>query len=135
MTNQEKAMEVQEQEMVPEETERTRECRCFVPRADIYEVDENIYVVLDMPGINENALDITLEKNILNVKGFSQVEEHDNFSLVRAEYEVGDYERSFRISDAIDQSKIEATYNNGVLKLTLPKAEEAKARKISVQVG
>ena len=135
MTNQEKAMEVQEQEMVPEETERTRECRCFVPRADIYDVDENIYVVLDMPGINENALEITLEKNILNVKGFSQVEEHDNFSLVRAEYEVGDYERSFRISDAIDQSKIEATYNNGVLKLTLPKAEEAKARKISVQVG
>ena len=135
MTNQEKAMAVQEQEMVPEETERTRECRCFVPRADIYELDENIYVVLDMPGINENAVEITLEKNVLNVKGFSQIEEHDNFSMVRAEYEIGDYERSFRISDAIDQSKIEANYKNGVLKLTLPKAEEAKARKISVQVG
>ena len=135
MTNQEKAMEVQEQEMVPEETERTRECRCFVPHADIYELGENIHVVLDMPGINENAVEITLEKNILNVKGFSQIEEHDHFSLIRTEYEVGDYERSFRISDAIDQSKIEAAYKNGVLMLTLPKAEEAKARKIAVQIG
>ena len=56
-------MEVQEQELVQEETERTRECRCFVPRADIYEVNDEIVVAMDMPGINENAIEITLEKN------------------------------------------------------------------------
>lgn len=133
MTN-EKSMEIQEQEMVPEETERTRECQCFVPRADIYEVNEDIVVVLDMPGIDENAIEITLEKNVLNVKGFTQVVDRKNYSQTWAEYEAGDYERSFRISDQIDKNKIEATYKDGVLRLNLPKAEEAKARKIAVKV-
>ena len=135
MTNQDKAIQVQEQEMAPEVTERTRDCNCFVPRADIYELDENIFVILDMPGINENAIEITLEKNVLNIKGFSQVEEHNGHALVHTEYEVGDYERSFRISDTIDQDNIHAAYKNGVLQLTLPKVEEAKARKIAVKVG
>jgi len=135
MTTENKAMEIQEQEMVTEETERTRECRCFVPRADIYEVDENISVVLDMPGIDENAIEITIEKNVLTVKGYSQVLKHDNYSQTWTEYEAGDYERSFRITDAIAKDKIEATYKNGVLRLNLPKAEEAKARKIAVKAG
>ena len=135
MTEKEKAMEVQEQELVQEESERTRDCRCFVPRADIFELEDQISVVLDMPGINENAIEITLEKNILNVKGFSQVEDHGEYSRVWREYEAGDYERSFKVSNAIDQANIEANYNNGVLRLTLPKAEEAKARKIAVKVG
>ena len=130
-----KDMEVQDKELVQEETERTRECRCFIPRADIYEYDENIFVVLDMPGINENAIEITLEKNVLNIKGYSQIKDRDNYSLVSAEYEPGDFERSFRVSNTIDRENIEATYNDGVLRLTLPKTEEAKARKITVKVG
>ncbi len=135
MTAENKEMELQQQEMVPEETERTRECRCFIPKADIYEVDENIFVVLDMPGINENAIDITLEKNILNVKGYAQIENRENYSLVLAEYEAGDFERSFSVSDTIDRENIQASYKNGVLRLVLPKAEEAKTRKITVKVG
>ena len=130
-----KEMEIQKQEMIPEETERTRECQCFIPRADIYEVDEDIIVMMDMPGINENAIDITLEKNVLNVKGFAQMDNREGYSLVFAEYETGDFERSFRISDSIDQEHIEAIFKNGVLKLTLPKAEEAKTRKIEVKVN
>jgi HSP20 family protein len=130
-----KEMEIQKQEMIPEETERTRECQCFIPRADIYEVDEDIIVMMDMPGINENAIDITLEKNVLNVKGFAQMDNREGYSLVFAEYETGDFERSFRISDSIDQERIEAIYKNGILKLTLPKAEEAKTRKIEVKVS
>ena len=135
MTAESKEMEIHGQEMVPDETERTRECRCFVPQADIYEFDENIIVILDMPGINENAIDITLEKNVLNVKGFAQILDRENYSLVFAEYEAGDYERSFRISDSIDRDNIEATYRNGVLRLVLPKAEVAKTRKIAVTIG
>ena len=135
MTADTKEMELQEQELVQTETERTRECRCFVPRADIYEAGDEIILALDMPGINENAFEITLEKNILIVKGYAQVEEPDEYSLTLAEYETGDYERSFRVSDAIAKDKIEAVYQNGVLRLTLPKAEQAKAQKIAVKVG
>jgi HSP20 family molecular chaperone IbpA len=130
-----KEMEVQEQEIVEEETERTRECRCFVPRTDIYEAGDDIFLVLDMPGINENAVEITLEKNILNVKGYAQVDDAGDYTLSFAEYETGDYERSFRVSDEIAKDKIDAVYKNGVLRLTLPKAEQAKARKIAVKVG
>lgn len=135
MTTKGNEMEIQEQEMVPEETERTREYRCFLPRTDIFEVDDDILVVLDMPGINENAIEITLEKDILIVKGFAQINDSGDYSLVLSEYDPGDYERSFRISNAIDRENIEAIYNNGVLKLVLPKAEETRTKKIDVKVG
>jgi HSP20 family molecular chaperone IbpA len=135
MTEKTKEMEIQDQELVQEETERTRECRCFVPRTDIYEAGDEIILTLDMPGINENAIEITLEKNLLNVKGYAQMDDPDEYALTFAEYEFGDYERSFRISDAIAKDKIEALFKNGVLRLTLPKAEQAKARKIAVKVN
>jgi HSP20 family molecular chaperone IbpA len=135
MTADEKEMQLQEQEMISDETERTRDYRCFIPRADICEVDEDIFVILDMPGINENAIEITLEKDILTVKGYAQIYDAENYSLILSEYEEGDYERSFRISNAIDRDKIDATYNNGVLKLVLPKAEETKTKKIAVKAG
>jgi len=65
MTTKTKEMEVQEQELIQEDNERTRECRCFIPRTDIYEVDDDIILTLDMPGINENAIEITLEKKCI----------------------------------------------------------------------
>lgn len=135
MTTKTHEMEIQEQELVHEDNERTRDCRCFVPRADIYEVGDEILVLMDMPGINENAIEITLEKNILNVKGYAQIDNLGEYSLAAAEYEVGDYERSFRISDAVAKDKIDAVYKNGVLCITLPKAEQAKSRKIAVKVN
>ena len=135
MSTENKEMEIMEQEIVEEDAERTRECRCFTPRTDIYEVGDDIVLVLDMPGINENAIEITLEKNILNVKGYAQIEDPDLYSLTFSEYETGDYERSFRVSDAIAKDKIDAVYKDGVLRMTLPKAEQAKARKIAVKVS
>ncbi|MEW6717877.1 MAG: Hsp20/alpha crystallin family protein [Chloroflexota bacterium] len=135
MADESKALKVQKETALAEPTERTRECQCFIPRADIYETDENIVVVVDMPGVDKNSIDITLDKNILTINGYSDVDSPEGYSLVFAEYEVGDYERSFRLSDHIDGDKIEAAYKDGVLHLTLPKAEEAKARKISVKTG
>ena len=136
MTTESKAIEAQEQEMVPDsETERTRERICLVPRADIYETDENISVTLDMPGVSEESIDITLEKNVLTINGYSDIDVPEGYSLAMAEYEIGDYERSFRRTDRIDQDGIEAVYTDGVLHLTLPKAEGAKVRKISIKAG
>ncbi len=136
MTNDKKELEVQKQEMIPsDETERTRECRCFVPRSDIYETEDNVVVVVDMPGVDEDNIDITLEKNILTISGDANLESPEGYSLIFAEYEVGDYERSFRLSNQIDRDGIEATYKNGTLRLNLPKAAIAKTRKISVTAG
>jgi HSP20 family molecular chaperone IbpA len=64
----EKELEVQKQEIAEtEDMERTRDCNCFVPRADIYEVEDAIVIVADVPGADENSIDITLEKNILTI--------------------------------------------------------------------
>lgn len=136
MTTENKAIEAQEQEMVPaSETERTRERICLVPRADIYETDEDIILVLDMPGVSEESIDITLEKNVLTINGYSDIDVPEGYSLAIAEYEIGDYERNFRLSDRIDQDNIQAVYTDGVLHLTLPKADEVKVRKISIKAG
>ena len=134
MTTESKSMEVQEQEMIETEGgERMRSRTTFIPRSDIYETEENVVVSVDMPGVSEDTIDITLEKNILTINGISNYEEPDDFSLAFTEFQVGDYERSFRLTDRIDRDGIEALFKDGVLKLTLPKAEEAKTRKISVK--
>lgn len=114
------------------DAERTRARKAYVPRADIYETANEIFVVADMPGVDENSLDLTLEKNILTINGYVEPAQLENFSLAYAEYEVGDYQRSFTLSNQIDQEKIEASVKNGVLRLRLPKAGPAKARKIMV---
>ena len=113
--------------------ERTRARRAYVPRVDIYETDDTIVLLTDMPGVDENSIDITLEKNVLTINGYVEGDDPDNYSLSYAEYESGDYERSFNLSNEIDRENIEATVKNGVLRLLLPKAAPAKTRKITVK--
>jgi HSP20 family protein len=128
--------EMEKQEITaPEDTERTRDCQCFVPRADIYEVDDQIVVVTDVPGASEESIEITVEKNVLTINAYVDPVKHEGYALTWAEYEVGDYQRSFRLSEEIDRNKIEATIKDGVLRLYMPKAKEAQARKISVKAG
>jgi HSP20 family molecular chaperone IbpA len=136
MTQDTKSMMVQDQEMIPaEETERLRERTTFVPRSDIYETAESFIVILDMPGVNGDTIDITLDKNLLLINGFTDLETPEGYTLAFAEYESGDFERSFRLTDKIDRDGIEAIFRDGVLHLTLPKAAEEQARKIVVQSG
>ena len=136
MAIEEKTIEAEKREITEaEEIERTRECQCFIPRADIYETKDMIVVVTDMPGVDEKSVDITLEKNILTINGYVNINEPEGYSLAWAEYEVGDYQRSFRISNEIDRDKIEATIKDGVLRLQLPKVEQAKLKKIAVKQG
>jgi HSP20 family molecular chaperone IbpA len=116
-------------------TERTRDRLAFVPRADIYETGEAIVVVADMPGIDENSVEITLENNVLTINGYVEAMQPESHSLAYAEYEVGDYQRAFTLSDQIDRDGIEAVVKDGVLRLHLPKVAEAKKRKISIKAG
>lgn len=136
MAKKDQAMEVQKQEETPaEEMERTRSRRSFVPRADIYETEKEIIVLADVPGANEKTVDITLEKNVLSITAYVEPTIPSGFEIAYAEYEEGDYQRSFRLSDEIDRDKIEAVVSDGVLRLKLPKAQEARSKKITVKTA
>jgi HSP20 family protein len=131
-----KSLAVEKQELTTtEDSERTRECRCFVPHADIYEVDDQIVIVADVPGADKDSIDVTLEKNVLTIDAYVNSVAPEGYSLSFAEYEVGDYQRSFRLSDEIDREKIQASVKDGVLRLYLPKSGAARTRKISVKSG
>ena len=130
----EKTMEFEKQETeAPVRAERVERRRTYKPRVDIHEMDEEVIVFADVPGVDESSLDITLEKNVLTIRGRVEAPSLENVRLAHAEYRVGDYVRSFTLSDTIDRDNIEATVKNGVLRLSLPKAEAAKARKIEVR--
>lgn len=118
---------------VPERGERTRERRVYTPAVDIIERKDDIIVIADMPGVDESSLDITLEKSLLTINGRveARIPEHHRLSL--SEYGVGDYQRAFTLTDEVDRERIQASVKNGVLTLTLPKAEAVKTRKIPVK--
>ena len=129
-------LQVQKQEVEPAEgVERTRASRVYVPRVDIYSDEEGVTIVADMPGVDEKNVDILLEKDVLTISGFVTVEEPEGFDLSYNEYGVGDFRHSFTLMEEIARDKIEASMRNGVLRVYLPKAPEAQARKIAVQVG
>jgi len=129
-------MDIQNQEAVPiEETERTHSRRCFVPRSDIYETEDEIIVLADIPGASDKSTDITLEKNVVSISAYIDPTPASGYELAYAEYEEGDYQRGFRLPDEIDRDKIEATVKDGVLRLRLPRSAAAKGRRITVAAG
>ena len=107
--------------------------RTYIPRVDIVESEDDILVLADMPGVDENAVDITLEKNSLTINGYVSSDLEKSYQLVYSEYSPGNYHRTFNLAQGVDQENIQATVKHGVLRLTLPKSAEVKARKISVQ--
>ena len=132
----EKSLEIPKQEVVEaDEMERTRDRRCYIPMTDIYETKDEIVLIADVPGADESALDINLEKGILTINAYVDEMAPEGFKRIYAEYESGDYKRSFKLSDEIDQSKIKAIVKNGKLRLEMPKAEPAKAKKIQVKTA
>lgn len=107
--------------------------RVFVPRADIYESGETIVILADIPGVTEETVDVTLERNILSIYGKTSRSGMDGFKLLHSDYEQGDFRRVFSLSNEIDREGIVATVRNGVLKLVLPKSKKAVPRKIEVR--
>ena len=117
----------------PKQGERTRTRRVYTPTVDIIERKSDIMVTADMPGVDDKSVDITLEKNVLTIYGKVDAEIPENHKLYISEYGVGDYHRSFTLTDEVDKDRIQATMKSGVLKLVLPKAAAAKTRKITVR--
>jgi HSP20 family protein len=116
-------------------TESIRNVKTFVPRVDIYENKDSLFLIADMPGVDEKTVDIELEKNVLTITGRVENGPIKDGTLMYSEYEIGDYERVFTLSDEIDRDKIVAIVKNGVLRLELLKAEKIKPKKIAVQVN
>lgn len=116
-------------------SERTRSRQVFVPRADIYETPDQVVLLVDMPGVVSDGVNITLEKRTLAIRGYAADQQRENYRQIYAEYGAGDYERVFTLSEDIDRDGIEASQKDGVLRLVLPKAAPAKARKIELKTA
>jgi HSP20 family molecular chaperone IbpA len=127
--------DTEKQEIEATEAERTRDRLAFVPRVDIFESGDVITVLADMPGVSAESVDIMLENRVLSINGYVEPMQPEGHVLAHAEYRVGDFERSFTLSDEIDREGIEATVKDGVLRLVLPKITEARVRKIPIAAG
>ena len=107
--------------------------RSFVPRVDIFETEDSFVLLADMPGVSEDSVDITLEINQLVIKGYVIKIDLSDYEQRYREYAIGDFKRSFSLSDEVNKDDIEATLTNGVLRISLTKVENAKSRKIAVR--
>jgi HSP20 family molecular chaperone IbpA len=125
-------LSVRDKKELVSKDEKTVPGRYYVPFADIYETDEALAVVMEMPGVEKKDIDVALENGVLRVDGRIDFSKYDGMEPVYTEYNVGHYTRSFTLSDKIDQEKISAQLDDGVLTLTLPKAKEAQTRRISI---
>jgi len=125
-------LQVQQKREVEKKTEGTIPARVFVPVTDIFETPEALTVVLEMPGVDRNSIEANVENDTVTIEGRIDFTKYEGMQPVYTEYNVGHYVRSFQISNKIDQGKISAEMKDGVVTLVLPKAEQAKARRIKV---
>jgi len=115
--------------------EQTRPGRYFLPDVDIFESEEGLRVWADMPGVDEKDVEVTLKSGMLTIEGMVTLDMYRNLIPVYTEYNIGNYFRQFVVNDDIDAARIEARIRNGVLEVSLPKAETARPRRINVQAG
>ena len=115
--------------------EGTRPGPVFVPAVDIFENINEITILADMPGVGSNNVDIDLRDDQLTIVGRVEDVEREKEVPLYKEFNWGDYFRQFTLSNVIDQAKITAKMDNGVLRLVLPKVEEVKPQKIKVVTG
>ena len=117
------------------EKEKRHDAPPLVPPVDIYESDDSAQLVVDLPGCDEASVEVRLEEGTLTITARADRPEFPGHQLTYSEYRPGDFERTFSVSDMVDTEKIEAAVKDGVLRLTLPKAEAAKPKKIEVKTA
>ena len=125
-------LQVQQKREVEKKTEGTTPGRVFVPVTDIFETPEALTVVLEMPGVERNSIEASVDNDLVTIEGRIDFTKYEGMQPVYTEYNVGHYARSFEVSNKIDQSKITAQMKDGVVTIVLPKAEQAKPRRIQV---
>jgi HSP20 family protein len=128
-----KALKARDKREVTTPTEQTKPGPLFTPALDIFETDQEITLLADMPGVKAKDLNIDLRDDILTLDGEVEPPEGKSEMDVFREYQSGKYSRQFSLSQVIDQSKIDAELKDGVLRLKLPKVAAATPRKIAVK--
>jgi HSP20 family molecular chaperone IbpA len=124
---------VKKQEVSTQET--TRPGRVYAPSVDIAETADALWLWADVPGVDEKSIDVRLENGVLTVEGRVGVGEYADLRPLYTEYNVGNWQRSFRVGEAIDLDRIRAKVTDGVLEIELPKAAAARARRIEVRAS
>jgi HSP20 family protein len=117
----------------PEPEESADRRQAYTPPIDIHEGPEGLTLEADLPGATERNLRIQLEENVLSLHVTIDSPPPQNARLIHEEYRVGDFQRSFILSDEVDRDRITADLKNGVLRLFLPKAERRRARRIEIK--
>ncbi len=128
----ETALQVKEKKELEGKEEKTIPGKYYLPYTDIYETADALVVLMEMPGVEKQNIEIKLEKNQLSVEGHIDFERYQNYKPAYTEYNVGHFSRSFTVSSEIDKPNIDAKIADGVLTLRLPKAKEATPRKVEV---
>lgn len=134
MTEQE--LQTQQKREVRQNGEPTKPMKQFVPTVDIYEDENSVTLLAEMPGVSKNGVEIKLDDGNLFIEGTMQSDqEMAGKTILLHEYEVGNFVRKFSVSETIDQENIEAVMANGILKLVLPKIKPAEPKKIEIKAG
>ena len=126
-------LQVQQKREVEKKPESTIPARRFLPVTDIFETGDALKVILEMPGVDKESVDLRVENDVLTIEGQVDFTKYQGLTPLYTEYNVGNYARSFELSSKIDQERIGAELKDGVITLILPKAEKAKSRKITVR--
>lgn len=125
-------LQVQQKREVEKKQESTVPARAYLPTTDIFETDQALTVVMEMPGVSKENVEVGVEDDVLTVTGRVDFAKYEGLRPLYTEYNVGNYSRSFQLSDRIEQSAIRAELRDGVITVVLPKAEKAKPRRITV---
>jgi len=132
MTEEKKDLASQEKKEVQSRTEYTVPGKKYIPATDIVETEKELLLYMDMPGVKKDSVRVNLEKNVLAIDGQIDSSRYSGLKPLYTEYNVGHFTRNFELSNDIDQSKIDAKMNDGVLVLTLPKVPEKQPQAIAV---
>jgi len=126
-------LEVQKKKELASQQEKTIPARFYMPSTDIFETGDALKVVMEVPGVPKDALDVKVENDVLSVEARIETTNYNGLEPVYTEYPVGHFARSFTLPEQVDQHNITAQLDDGVLTLTLNKRPETKPRRIAIQ--
>ena len=125
-------LQAQHKREVEKKQESTMPVRDFVPVTDIFDTEQALTVVLEMPGVSKESVEVGVENDVITITGRIDSSKYEGLQPLYTEYNIGNYSRSFQISSKIEQERLESELKDGVMTLVLPKAEKAMPRRISV---
>jgi HSP20 family molecular chaperone IbpA len=126
-------LEVQQKKEVASQQEKTIPARFYVPPTDIFETADALKIVMEVPGVPKEAVDVKVENEVLTIEGRIETTNYKGFEPLYTEYPIGHFARNFTLPWQVDQQNIAAHLEDGVLTLTLSKRPESRPRRIAIQ--